>query len=591
MEINLSTVKRKTISIEEEVYRVDHCSWMDLYKEDYENNRVIDISDPRIIVNFKSNKDSLLNSRFNVPSDVDNKIVEYCCECERLFGRYNDGEICPDCNTKVEVRYSNELLKRGWIDLHEFKIIIPAMYQKLKSYFGRKRLEEIINIDSNVFYDPNKIDSANPFKGIGILELERRYVEILGFFKNITKKPELFDILLKRKDITFSSKILVLTTALRPAYISTKTRSFSYHDVNKSFVTILTDLSLILKGKRTGRKALEVLGNIQNCLIDIYHYSIMKIHGKMKLIRNNIISGRMWYSARMVIVSETSNLSIDCVRMSYKGFLGMFELEIINMMLRGYGNPEFARFTTAECRIYLKKCKYSTVVDEYIMSIIDTLVHKRKDDGIWVIIGRNPSFDLGSIQCFKVADVFRDCSKNILTIPHNSLVEFSGDYDGDILNVFSPKEKCVIEAFKEGFKPSKLILDRSGGYFNTNMAPIKDEYAFLKSFFDKEYKPIDSFSEELRIIEDISQDFEFKSKPALLAALREFERYRNKMATGNYAQQTTKKYDPITDRKEPEKVMRINESIDPLDEQSDGKLKYDLFSHIDRSMFVPAVDV
>ena len=40
--------------------------------------------------------------------------------------------------------------------------------------------------------------------------------------------------------------------------------------------------------------------------------------------------------------------------------------------------------------------------------------------------------------------------------------------DGDTLSIFSPKEKVVVYAFREGLKPSKLILDRSGdNLFNT----------------------------------------------------------------------------------------------------------------------------
>jgi len=590
MQIDLSNVKRKKMTIDEEVFRVDHSSWEELYKEDLDSGTVIMISDSKIITNaLKPNKDSLFDSKFNIPSDIDSKVVEYACECQNLIGRYNEGEICPNCNTVVEIRYSIELLRRGWIDLHDFKIIIPAMYNKIRAYIGRKKLEEMLIIDSNVFYDSTKIEPSNPYKGIGIIEFERRYVEILEFFKNSTNKPDLFDVLLERKDITFSSKIYVMSSAHRPGYISAKHREFSFHDINTSFVKILTDFNLVLKGKRVGRKAVEILGNIQTYLMDIYTLSVLKIHGKSKLIRSNVIAGRLWYSSRMVIVSETSNIGIDCVRMSYKGFLGMFELEIMNAMLRGFGNPEFAKMTTAECRMYLKTCKFANEVDESIYSIIHTLIHKRKDDGLWVIVDRNPSFDLGSLQCFRIADVFKDVNKNVLTIPHNSLIEFSGDYDGDVLNVYSPKEKCVVEAFKNGFRPSKLILDRSGGYYNTNMAPIKDEYAFLRSFFDKEYKPIDPEKVDLRTLEEITKDVEKMDEiDRLSEALFELNRFRSEVDNPlSFDIKNRASMDiinmPITND---DQHIESSEEISIIDNYK-KKLSFSIFDHVDRSAFLP----
>lgn len=581
MRIDLSKVKREKMTIVEDVFRVDHISWEDLYEEDKKKDRLIVIKDYKVITeNLRINKESFFNSRFNVPTEVDNKIVEYSCECEKLIGRFNEGQICPECKTVVEVKYNVDLLRRGWIDLGDYKIIIPAIYNKIKAYIGRNKLEEIINISIN----NGKIDSSNPFKGIGMIEFERRYIEILEFFKHSSNKPELLQVLLDRKDITFSSKIYVMSSVHRPGYLSSKNKSFSYHDINALFVKILTDFTLVSKGRRIGRKAVEIIGNIQQYLMSIYQLSILKLLGKEKLIRSSIISGKMWYSSRMVIVSETSNLGIDNVRMSYKGFIGMFELEIMNCMLRGIGSEKFIRMTTAECRLYLTKCKYSNKVDEDIYQIIDTLLHKRKDDGIWVIINRNPSFDLGSIQCFKIAEVFKDAKKYVLTIPHNSLGEFSGDYDGDVLNVYSPKEKCVVEAFKEGYKPSKLILDRCGGYYNPNMVPIKDEYVFLKSFLDKEYKPIgdDVVLREIKdIMDDIEEPFNYKK----VKALEQYAEYRKRIKDGTYFSKEKIKCSPINNVvREKDEFARTTESVTPFN--TDKRLTFDILDFIGREDFV-----
>lgn len=593
MIIDLSNIKREKIEIEEEIFKLDHCSWESLYEKDKANGHLIMINEWKVIKEgLKANQDSLFDSRFNIPTDIDQKITEYACDCERLIGRYNEGEVCPSCNTVVEIKYSIELLRRGWIDLENYFIIIPAMYNKIRAFIGRKRLEDIIYGNVDNMKDPSfKIDPSNPFKGIGLLEFRKRYIEILNFFKHTTNKPELFDILIDRKDITFSSKIYVMSSAHRPGFISSKHKTFQYHNINALFVKIIRDLDLIKKGRRSNiRDALGIMNNIQQYLMQIHDLTIAKLPKKERLIRNNIISSRLWYSSRMVIISETTIDDIDSVRMSYKGFLGMFELEIMNAMLRGYGNPEFARMTTTECHIYLTKCKYSNKIDEYIYSIIKALIHNRKDDGIWVIINRNPSFDLGSIQTFRVADVFRDVRKNVLTIPHNSLAEFNGDFDGDTLNVYSPKEKCVVEAFKEGFRPSKLILDRTGEYFNPKMAPIKDEYAFIKCFSSRDFKPINPKKSDLKSTEEILKKLKTPFNYKYAQALLELDNLRKSIIYDE------KKFicDPVDHiesrrkKKKDEEYVRTSDSYDPMDLTSKNKLCYDPFVVIDRDTFLKA---
>jgi len=559
MLIDLSNIKREKMVIETPIYRIDSADWEAEYEKDKKSGKLILITDSKVIKeNMKVNQDSLFDSRFNIPVETDNKIIEYACDCEKLIGRYNEGEICPNCDTIVEIKYSIELLRRGWIDLDDYKIIVPATYKKVRNYLSKKRLEEMIHYDP-ASPDVLKPDPNNPFKAIGLVEFERRYVEILNYFKPISKKPELFDILLQRKDITFSSKIYVMSSAHRPAFLSAKGKTLQYHHINSLFVTILADLNLV----------------------KIHDLAIEKIKGKEKIIRSNIISGRLWYSSRMVIIAETEIDDIDSVRMSYKGFLGMFELEIINAMLRGYGNTDFAKMTTAECRIYLTRCKFSTEVDEYIFDIIQKLVHNRKDDGVWVVVDRNPSFDLGSLQCCKVADVFKDAKNNILTIPHNSLKEFNGDFDGDVLNVYSPKERCVVDAFKEGFRPSKLILDRTGGYFNHKMTPIKDEYAFIKSFCDKSYKPIDTNNVDLRKLEDIIKGIDKPFDLNLIKALRDLDIMRKELANSEYFMRNEVSHDTLLGKVDGD-YIRTDEVYDPI---SDDKVS--CLSLLSENEFVP----
>lgn len=588
MIIDLSkTTKRHRVE-KQDVFSIDHDDWMREYELDKASGNIILISDPNIIKNgMKPNSESLFNSRFNIPTDLDEKVIPYACDCSKLIGKYNEGQICPECSSIVSIRYSVELLRRGWIDLGEFQIIIPAMYSKIKAYIGgRTTFEDMLKVDTSVqfVYDP-----AHPFRGIGLYEFSNRYIEILDYFKKTTTKPELYKILVDRANITFSSKIYVMSSAHRPGYVSSKNKSFSFHNINVLFVKILTDLNLVKRGRRSGRKAIEIIGNIQSYLMRIHDLSIMKLRGKERLIRSNIISSRLCYTSRMVIIAETEHDNIDSTRVSYKAFLVMFELEIINAMMRGHGNVNFAKMTSSECLIYIRECKFTNVVDPDIYKICMMLIKNRKDDGVYVLVGRNPSFDLGSLQMLHVVDLFPNAEDYILTIQHNSLREYSGDYDGDVLNVYSPKERCVIDALKDGFMPSKLILDRTGGYYNSNMVPIKDEFAFIKSFCDSEYKPIDPDDVELEKVEDIMKKiinpFDYKS----IDFEKQFKIFVDSVNSSSF-KMSDYDIDPqdIIDFKS-NKSPEIYTDVGFLDYSVDGEdtLCYDPFTAIDRDQFYP----
>ena len=96
---------------------------------------------------------------------------------------------------------------------------------------------------------------------------------------------------------------------------------------------------------------------------------------------------------------------------------------------------------------------------------------------------RPPTLNIGSIQYFEVGYITPDAKDKTAQIPLSSLPSANADFDGDTLSFYSPKEKRVIEEFKRGLSPTRLIVDPTGdGYINKEFLMIKDEYTSLISF-------------------------------------------------------------------------------------------------------------
>ena len=174
-------------------------------------------------------------------------------------------------------------------------------------------------------------------------------------------------------------------------------------------------------------------------------------------------------------------MGMDKVEMSYKGFLELNYLEVINCLMRGYGNDDthnFSNQTVYEIMEYVQKAQYSNELDPVIWRVCNLILKNRPHNAVAVL--RPPSLALGSLQYFEVCRITPDAQNKTLALPLSSLTELNGDFDGDTLSVFWLKEKQVIDAYREGISPKRLLIDRAGDVaFNTSFSLIKDEITSL----------------------------------------------------------------------------------------------------------------
>jgi DNA-directed RNA polymerase beta' subunit len=274
---------------------------------------------------------------------------------------------------------------------------------------------------------------------------------------------------------------------LRPTFTSSKKRSVSFDKINAKYVKIISDASLlkrVMKKDVEMKRALNVLYDIQMSLNELYVLNIRsKLSGKDKLIRGSILGNRMNFSSRMVIRSFVGPYSgMGKVEISYKAFLELNVLEIINALMRGYGNQSFVAMTVYEVMEYIRRCQYKDEVDQNIWDIIQLFLKKRPYNPL--LVNRPPTMDLGSIQYFDIVRVTPNAKDKTLGLPLSSLLSMLADFDGDTLSVYAPKEKMIIEAFLKGLIPKRLIIDRTGSnnYFNNKFGLIKDENTTMVSF-------------------------------------------------------------------------------------------------------------
>jgi hypothetical protein len=445
-------------------------------------------------------KKKIIPQEGGIYSDVMGKLIEddisineYSCDpnCRFLVGRIYEGQICPKCGKVVKNNFGADIEKNGWINLDSYKVMIPAAFTKIRDLIGESNLEDIISFNDNIdlqgriVIGSEEFDKKHPFSKIGMIEFYHRYEEIINYYGKMKKKPKEAEFLIHFKNRIFTSKINVLSQHLRPAFINSSERTFRYDSINSTYSIIINNASLIAKAQITDQymNINKYLYTIQMELFKLYGYLNQKLDGKKKLFRRKIQGTKMSWSARMVIAANTGETyGIDHIVISYKCFLELYFYEMINCLKRGVATSYFVNKTIYEIAEYLDIAKYSNKVDEMLYKTMKWLIANNVD-GLWCLVNRPPTMDLGSLQMLKVVDVIHNAVENHMKVPLTSLIAWNGDFDGDTLSVYSIKELCVMLEFNK-FNPRKLIVDRTSGYkiYNSKFGLPKDLCMFLFGF-------------------------------------------------------------------------------------------------------------
>lgn len=429
--------------------------------------------------------------------DTDKDVREYSCFCGELHSRLYEGDLCEICNTKCEEQFGADLDKYGWINLYPYFCINPGAYEMIKSVVGPKALERMLDYQINIDLegdivrqkDMKKTRSTSYYQNIGIMEFRKNFVEIMSYYmKTKPAKADRAKLLIQYKNRVFVDKIPIYSSLLRPAYASGKKKMFSYDRINSFYMSVINNTKVLLNGNSKRVKTIGIapmLYAIQSSLQQAYHSTIVtKLSGKPKIIRSALLSTRTSFSSRAVITSLVGKHSgMDHTVIGYRIFLKLYTLEILNCMMRGIGDPGFKNMTIYELLQYLRTVKFAKEVDEKIYMIIEYLINNHKQ-GLWVIINRNPTMDLGSSQTFKIVHVLKDTKNDVIQVPLTSLSPYTGDFDGDVLNLWCLKTKRVAEAFTKALNPRYLILDPTGEdeLFNNDYSIIKDQITAINSF-------------------------------------------------------------------------------------------------------------
>jgi DNA-directed RNA polymerase beta' subunit len=307
---------------------------------------------------------------------------------------------------------------------------------------------------------------------LGVDEFYEKYTEVLDYYYNLRgcKYPELYEFL-KNKDEIFTDKIPVISIILRPAMRTAE--GLKLDDINIKYQNILKNLEILRDVDAIKIIRDSTVEQIQAEFMLLSEEILEAIKSKSGIIRNQICGTRVNFSARNIISPARAGYKIDEIVLPYLTFLELYKFEIINVLRETEG----IGIKQAEKEWHSATLKY----DEKVWKIMKKMI---RDNEVGVLLNRNPTISYGSILYLRVIDVKKDYNDVTMSLHNNILTCLAGDYDGDVLNLISIKDKTTRELFKKVFSPIHLVIDPNNGRFNNNLNLERDQVLGINALLE-----------------------------------------------------------------------------------------------------------
>lgn len=411
----------------------------------------IDITSSEIYVNNKKPIDGIFSPLFGADTTQDAPV--FSCDCHKLTGGTNLGRVCPDCGTLVR-SIEADLRLTGYIDIAPYHVLTYHGYKGFCRVMKDKGMDDIIKSVKRINVNGKIIDDGKPT----IMDLYNNYEDEYEELVGIEKK------------YAFTSKIPVYSARLRP--LMHFGMNMTILDVNKAYLSIIKSSNILktapLFHLDRGVEIQRTLNQIQQDFNAVFAHIEEQTNGKSGIFRRSLASGRIDFSARMVI-----SLGIDLmpheIDVPYSTMMVLYEGEIANYLSK-LENISISKAITLVQENAIQR-------NEKFVKIINQLLKSKY--GIWGLINRNPTISESSILYVRIRKIHDDPSDVTMHMPPDILALMGADFDGDQLTYIAIKDPAFHRLFLT-MCPTYAFIDRANAKLNRAMG-FKKDYAALVS--------------------------------------------------------------------------------------------------------------
>lgn len=271
------------------------------------------------------------------------------CKCGYLRGNYNLNSVCPKCGEKVRGAFADEVGFSGWLvvpnDLPP--LLHPAAYRVLKKWMGKIFKQNVHLLDGLLDPDVKLPEPYASTLGQGADYLYKNFDDVIAYIASLRKgqkavgNDEIFAFCKQWRHCMFVRHIPILNQSL---HVMTQTGTMTYNDDSSEFIlSTWLELNTTINKLRHSPDMNPV--NLMQRMWAVYNSWMQytetiiepKLSGKTGFIRKNLLGNRTHASCRAVIVPITGNHWADEIELPWRMVVGVYKLEIMNILQNRYG--------------------------------------------------------------------------------------------------------------------------------------------------------------------------------------------------------------------------------------------------------------
>ena len=371
------------------------------------------------------------------------------CECGELLGNYYKGTICRFCKTECQINLFGEIRNDSWlaVPMSIKGVLNPQVFRVLDFWIGNtKKRQSILKLILNMRAPIEPIVNTPFYSGMGFNWFYDNFDTVINTFlynhQTKAKKklaPTISAFLQQSQDAIWCHYLPILSKFIQPITKMNDNVRYADKDIRELMKAIFTLRSVLIAEQtmkftndHIDRNFFKIYSSFLEYLDNIL---TTKLPRKEGMFRKHVFGSRSHCSARSVATPITNPHDSDEVYIPWKIGVTMYRYHIMSLLEKQYDIPYIQGYN----RIMNAVNIYDYTIDKIMQHIVsncgftDTngIFHKLK--GLPILVNRNPSLRLGSIQLMYVVRIKPGLKYDPTTmLQTDKIINISHDDDIDI---------------------------------------------------------------------------------------------------------------------------------------------------------------